>query len=166
MGLRMGLSRDFKIVRTVERLDDIIHQASLTSRFVAMFYGELEANGNFIYVNAGHLPPFYISRDGEVERLTEGGPVLGPLPDATFERGFVRLNPGDLVLLYTDGMIEAEDDQGEEFGAERLLDVVRQHRHRTVEEIVDSVFEAVEEFTSSAAPQDDRTVTLLRYPEI
>ena len=80
VGLRMGLARDFKVVRTVERLNEIIHQSSLKSRFVSMFYGELESNGNFIYVNAGHPPPFHIAADGEVTLLVHGGPVLGPLP--------------------------------------------------------------------------------------
>jgi len=83
MGLRMGLSRDFKIVRTVERLNSIIHSSSLSSRFVSMFYGELELNGVFIYVNAGHPAPFHFRKDGRVDRLREGGPVLGPLADAT-----------------------------------------------------------------------------------
>ena len=79
MGLRMGLSRDFKIVRTVERLNTIIHKSTLTSRFVSMFYGELEPNGVFIYVNAGHPPPFHLAANGEVRFLDEGGAVLGPL---------------------------------------------------------------------------------------
>ena len=60
MGLRMGMARDFKIVRTVERLNQIIHKSTLTSRFVSMFYGELEPNGVFIYVNAGHPAPFHL----------------------------------------------------------------------------------------------------------
>ena len=107
MGLRMGMARDFKIVRTVERLNQIIHKSTLTSRFVSMFYGELELNGIFIYVNAGHPPPFHLSAAGEVRILDEGGAVLGPVADATYERGFVRMNPGDIVVLYTDGMIEA-----------------------------------------------------------
>ncbi len=94
MGLRMGLARDFKIVRTVERMNNIIHQSTLTSRFVSMFYGELELNGVFIYVNAGHPPPFHLAADGTARELSEGGPVLGPLSDATYERGFVRMKPG------------------------------------------------------------------------
>ena len=107
MGLRMGMARDFKIVRTVERLNQIIHKSTLTSRFVSMFYGELEPNGVFIYVNAGHPPPFHLSAAGDVRFLDEGGAVLGPVADSTYERGFVRLEPGDMVVLYTDGMIEA-----------------------------------------------------------
>jgi sigma-B regulation protein RsbU (phosphoserine phosphatase) len=69
MGLRMGMARDFKIVRTVERMNQIIHRSTLTSRFVSMFYGELELNGIFIYVNAGHPPPFHLDSSGKVTYL-------------------------------------------------------------------------------------------------
>jgi hypothetical protein len=112
MGLRMGLGRDFKIVRTVERLNRIIHESTLTSRFVSMFYGELERHGVFIYVNAGHPPPYYLGADGEPP-LDEGGTVLGPLADATYERGFVTMRPGDLLVLYTDGVTETRGRNAE-----------------------------------------------------
>jgi sigma-B regulation protein RsbU (phosphoserine phosphatase) len=106
MGLRMGLARDFKIVRTVERMNRIIHRSTLTSRFVSMFYGELELNGVFIYVNAGHPPPFHLAADGTVTHLEAGGPVLGPLSEASYERGFVIMKPKDLLVFYTDGILE------------------------------------------------------------
>jgi hypothetical protein len=113
MGLRMGLARDFKIVRTVERMNKIIHKSTLTSRFVSMFYGELELNGVFIYVNAGHPAPFHLAADGTVRFLEEGGPVLGPLSEATYERGFVIMKPGDMLVFYTDGICETigQDDE-------------------------------------------------------
>ena len=105
-------ARDFKIVRTVERLNRIIHESTLTSRFVSMFYGELELNGIFIYVNAGHPPPFHLGAGGDVTFLESGGVVLGPLADASYERGFVLIQPGDLLVLYTDGIIEARPRGG------------------------------------------------------
>lgn len=167
MGLRMGMARDFKIVRTVERLNQIIHKSTLTSRFVSMFYGELEPNGVFIYVNAGHPPPFYLSASGEVRLLEEGGAVLGPVMDATYERGFVRLSPGDTVVLYTDGMIEAtpaDSEAGPEFGVERLIEIVREMRGRSSREIAEAMMKAVDDYRGDAAPQDDRTVVVVTYP--
>jgi len=169
MGLRMGLARDFKIVRTVERMNQIIHKSTLTSRFVSMFYGELEPNGIFIYVNAGHPAPFHLSAGGEVRFLDEGGAVLGPIADATYERGFVRLAPGDLVVLYTDGMIEASPlppGRGEhvEYGVERLIEVARSHRTRSAREIGEAMFTDLAAFTGGADAQDDRTVLVIRYP--
>jgi serine phosphatase RsbU (regulator of sigma subunit) len=169
MGLRMGLARDFKIVRTVERLNQIIHRSTLTSRFVSLFYGELEANGVFIYVNAGHPPPFHLTAAGEVRFLEEGGAVLGPLGDATYERGFVRLKPGDMVVLYTDGMIEASAgtaSTGEplEYGADRLVTLARAHLGHGARETVAAMLADVERYSADAPAQDDRTVVVVRYP--
>lgn len=169
MGLRMGMARDFKIVRTVERMNQIIHRSTLTSRFVSMFYGELELNGVFIYVNAGHPPPFRLKADGDVRFLDEGGPVLGPIADSTYGRGFVRLAPGDLLLLHTDGILEASagdpaDAAAEEYGVDRLVALARSLRDRPAREIVEAVLADVDRFCGGAPAQDDRTVLALRYP--
>jgi sigma-B regulation protein RsbU (phosphoserine phosphatase) len=168
VGLRMGLSRDFKIVRTVERLNEIIHRSSLKSRFVSTFYAELESNGNFIYVNAGHPPPFHIAAGGEVTRLIHGGPVLGPLPSASYERGMVSLAGGDMVVLYTDGITEAlasgDTTRREEYGVHRLLEVLRAHQGEAAAAILDAVFASVEAWTEDTPPQDDRTVVVVTCP--
>jgi serine phosphatase RsbU (regulator of sigma subunit) len=165
MGLRMGMARDFKIVRTVERLNGIIHKSTLTSRFVALFYGELELNGTFIYVNAGHIAPFHLSPDGPARFLVEGGPVLGPLADATYERGFVKMRPGDLLVLFTDGIVEARrEGDGEEFGTDRLLEVARELQGKRATEIVQGIYERIEQWTGGAPAEDDRTVLVVSYP--
>ncbi|HYX22983.1 MAG TPA: PP2C family protein-serine/threonine phosphatase [Thermoanaerobaculia bacterium] len=171
MGLRMGLARDFKIVRTVERMNKIIHKSTLTSRFVSMFYGELELNGVFIYVNAGHPPPFHITADGTVRYLEEGGPVLGPLPDASYQRGFVIMKPGDMLVFYTDGICETQgrDENGRqigEYGLERLVEVAREHQGETAREVVEAIFASVESFSRQAPPDDDRTVMVVSHPVI
>jgi sigma-B regulation protein RsbU (phosphoserine phosphatase) len=167
VGLRMGLSRDFKISRTVERLNSIIHESTLTSRFVSMFYGELEQKGDFIYVNAGHPPPLHLKRDGSARPLREGGSVLGPIPDATYDRGFAKLKRGELVVFYTDGILEARrggsDIAGSEYGTKRLLDTVRAHKDLAAREIVEAVFASVEEFRDGPA-EDDQTVVVVRRP--
>lgn len=168
MGLRMGLGRDFKIVRTVERLNRIIHESTLTSRFVSMFYGELESHGTFIYVNAGHPPPYYLGADGTEQPLEEGGTVLGPISDATYERGFVTMRPGDLLVLYTDGVTETRgrgEDGWEEYGVERLLEVARSHRDEPAQAIIDAVFEDLARFSRGRPPADDRTLVVVRYPK-
>ena len=170
MGLRMGLARDFKIVRTVERMNSIIHKSTLTSRFVSMFYGELELNGVFIYVNAGHPPPYHLAANGLIRSMEEGGPVLGPLPETSYERGFVIMKPGDMLIFYTDGICEAlrggsgENAPEEEYGVERMLEVAREHHGRPSQEVVDAIFASVEAFTGGADPEDDRTVMVVSYP--
>lgn len=167
MGLRMGMSRDFKIVRTVERLNHIIHESTLTSRFVSMFYGELERHGAFIYVNAGHPPPYYLPAEGEPRPLEEGGTVLGPIAGATYERGFVTLRPGDLLVLYTDGVTETRGRGAgggwEEYGVARLLEAARSHREEPAERIVAAIFEDLRRFSRGRPAVDDRTLVVVRY---
>ena len=169
MGLRMGMARDFKIVRTVERLNQIIHESKLTSRFVSLFYGELEATGLFIYVNAGHPAPFHISADGKVTHLGEGGPILGPLRHATYDRGVVKMNPGDVLVIYTDGLTETHlkvDTTGdfEEYGVDRLIEVTRAHQGRKASEIIEAIFRAVDEWSGGISAEDDRTAVVVVYP--
>jgi sigma-B regulation protein RsbU (phosphoserine phosphatase) len=170
MGLRMGLARDLKIVRTVERLNGIIHHSTLTSRFVSLCYGELERDGTFIYVNAGHPPPYHLSAAGgsAAHPLRKGGTVLGPLEEATYDRGFVTLARGDLLVLYTDGITEAhgwgEGDELEEYGVERLLEVAAQNRGRSARDIVEAIFEDVRRFRANPSPEDDQTVVVIRRP--
>jgi sigma-B regulation protein RsbU (phosphoserine phosphatase) len=162
VGLRMGLSRDFKITRTVERLNAIIARSKLVSKFVSLFVAELEANGHLIYVNAGHVPPFILRRGG-IEMLREGGMVLGPSPDALYQRGFTRLEAGDVLVLYTDGITECtHHSTGEEFGLARLQRLVRRHAARPAAEIVDLVFQAVSRYAGSGQPVDDQTLVVVR----
>jgi sigma-B regulation protein RsbU (phosphoserine phosphatase) len=160
-GLRMGVARDFKIVKTVERLNRIIHESRLTSKFVSLFYGELEASGNFIYVNAGHNPPILV-RERESILLRQTGMVLGPSRDAAYSRGFVTLDIGDVLVLYTDGIVEAVDGRDQEFGIDRLKRVVAQNRDRTADEIVAAILQQVSAFTRGAVAQDDRTLLVIR----
>lgn len=166
MGLRMGLSRDFKIVRTVERMNRIIHHSTLTRRFVSMFYGELERTGLFIYVNAGHPAPVFVDHNGRVRVLKAGGPVLGPLPDASYSRGFVNLKPGSTVVMVTDGILEAHGGSTgeEEFGRKGMTAVIEENRNRSAAEILQAIFDAVESHVEGRPQDDDRTVLVVKHP--
>jgi sigma-B regulation protein RsbU (phosphoserine phosphatase) len=163
-GLRMGVERDFKIVRTVERLNRIIHQSRMTTRFVSLFYGEIEEDGNLMYVNAGHPHPLHF-HGREVTPLVQTGMVLGPSATATYSRGYRHLEKGDAVLLYTDGMVEAHDAHGEEFGVGRLTRAYLETRDRPCDEIARTLVKKVREFSGDAEPEDDCTVVLLRRGE-
>ncbi|HSP16863.1 MAG TPA: PP2C family protein-serine/threonine phosphatase [Thermoanaerobaculia bacterium] len=159
MGLRMATDRDFKIIRTVEKLNHIIHRSRLTTKFVSLFYGELETGGILIYTNAGHNAPF-ILRGMHVEYLKPTGPVLGPTPDATYVRGFARLQAGDLLCMYSDGIIEAHDRRDREFGMNRLLAIVRGNRMRSAQEIGQEVLARVARWGREG--EDDRTVVIVK----
>jgi len=160
-GLRMGVGRDFKIVRTVERLNRIIHQSRLTTKFVSLFYGELEESGNLIYVNAGHPPPLHFHAKG-VTTLKQTGMVLGPSGGSTYSRGFLALEGDDALLLYTDGMFEATDRKGREFGIERLKKAFLSLREQPSAEIARALIDRVGEFAQGRPPEDDRTVVVVK----
>jgi sigma-B regulation protein RsbU (phosphoserine phosphatase) len=160
MGLRMAADRDFKIIRTMEKLNHIIHRSRLTTKFVSCFYGELETGGILIYCNAGHNYPFTLDKKNHFEMLKNGGPVLGPTPDATYTRGYAKLDPGDLLCLYTDGIVEAHNEKDEEFGLERLQRIVKANRHRTSQEIGQEVLAKVAKWGREG--EDDRTVVIVK----
>jgi phosphoserine phosphatase RsbU/P len=160
MGLRMATDRDFKIIRTVEKLNQIIHRGRLTTKFVSLFYGELETGGILIYTNAGHNPPFLLRAKGKTEFLHSTGPVLGPTPDATYTRGYVKLEPGDLLCLYSDGIIEAHDRQDREFGTDRLVRLVKANRHKPAQAIGQEVFARVKKW--SRQEEDDKTIVIVK----
>jgi sigma-B regulation protein RsbU (phosphoserine phosphatase) len=158
----MGVARDFKIVRTVERLNRIIHQSRMTTKFVSLFYGEIEEEGNFIYVNAGHPPPLHFHAKG-VTTLKQTGMVLGPSGNAAYSRGFLNFEKGDALLLYTDGMIEATDGKGKEFGIERLKKAFLGLREKPAAEITRALVDRIGEFTGGRPAEDDRTVVVVKY---
>jgi Stage II sporulation protein E (SpoIIE) len=160
-GLRMAVERDFKIVRTVERLNRIIHESRLTTRFVSLFYGEIEDNGSIMYVNAGHPHPLHF-HGGTITPLVQTGPVLGPTGNATYTRGYRRLEPGDALLLYTDGMVEAHSREDEEFSSGRLTKAFLAMRDRPCDEIARELIARVGEWAGGGAPEDDRTVVIMK----
>ena len=164
MGLRMATDRDFKIIRTLEKLNHIIHRSRLTTKFVSLFYGELETGGILIYSNAGHNPPFVMKRNNRFDSLAHGGPVLGPTPDATYTRGFAKLDPGDVLCLYTDGVVEAHDRHDREFGLDRLQRIVRQLRNRSAEELGREVLARVARWGRKG--EDDRTIVIVKATSI
>ncbi|HET7437731.1 MAG TPA: PP2C family protein-serine/threonine phosphatase [Thermoanaerobaculia bacterium] len=164
MGLRMATDRDFKIIRTMEKLNHIIHRSRLTTKFVSLFYGELETGGILIYCNAGQNYPFHLHANGKIEYLRNGGPVLGPTPDATYKRGFTKLEPGDLICLYSDGIIEAHNEKDEEFGIDRLVRLVKTNRMRSSQEIGQEVLAKVAKW--GREDEDDRTVVIVKAIEV
>jgi sigma-B regulation protein RsbU (phosphoserine phosphatase) len=160
-GLRMGLERELKVTHVFTKLNRVIHRSTLSSRFVSVFYGELERNGNLIYVNAGHQPPLLFSAE-KVTELTTGGTVIGPLPEVRFHRGVARLQPGDLLVMCTDGILERRAPDGTFFGEERLRDLVREGRAAGANALLEAIFDAAESFGGGRSWEDDATVVVVR----
>ncbi|HKZ32842.1 MAG TPA: PP2C family protein-serine/threonine phosphatase [Vicinamibacteria bacterium] len=169
-GLRMGIEKELKVAHVFEKLNRVIHRSRLSSRFVSVFYCELERDGNLVYVNAGHQPPILFFRQQtagkvcEVE-LTNGGTVIGPLPEARFQRGFARLHPGEVLLLLTDGILERRDKKGEFFGDERVRGLVRQHQAQPATVILERLFDAALAWGDARPWEDDATIVVVKRGE-
>lgn len=161
-GLRMALTREFKLSRTVQRLNEIINRSRLATKFVSLALLEIDVKGSIIYCNAGHPRPILMRTDGSVERLDRGGPILGPVPNASYAIGVQCMGPGDLIVLYTDGVTEATADDDEEYGHERLIHSVRTVRHLDPAAIVDRIFTDACEFAPKSPPEDDQTVVVIK----
>jgi sigma-B regulation protein RsbU (phosphoserine phosphatase) len=160
-GMRMGMQGDLKIIAAIERLNRVINMSGLTSRFVSLFYCEIETNGNFIYCNAGHPPPLLL-QGSTFRELTEGGLILGPNPTAQYQRGFATMSPGDCVLMYTDGVTEGLSPSEKEYGVGRLKSALRRSATRPAREVVEAIFADLASFTRGRAQQDDRTVLVIK----
>jgi sigma-B regulation protein RsbU (phosphoserine phosphatase) len=135
---------------------------SIQSRFATVVYGALERDGRLTYCNAGHNPPVLMGRGG-IRRLETGGLILGLFPQAVYEQETLALEPGDLLVLFSDGVTEALDAAGEEFGEERLLACLEANRHCGPQEMLERVLAAVRAFTAGAPQHDDVTALVLRY---
>ena len=159
-GLRMGVEKDMKITPTLLKLNQVIHRSTLSTKFVSLFYGELEDNGNLMYVNAGHIAPFVLMDRGEF-RLEVGGSVLGPLPEIRFKRGFIHLDRGGVFAAVSDGIVERTNSSDEQFGEERVGELIRSHRDSSAADIVEAIFEASRSH-GIGRWQDDATVVVVK----
>jgi hypothetical protein len=149
------------------RLNELLRTRTSLERFASLFWCYYDGAAQTLhYVNAGHLPPMLVRRiDGgelEIRRLTEGGPVLGLLSNADYRQGHAEVRPGDLLILYSDGVVEAENASGEQFDEARLLAVLKENRDRTAAEIRDGILERVRTFLDKGQPQDDLTLVVVR----
>ncbi|HUF47505.1 MAG TPA: SpoIIE family protein phosphatase [Vicinamibacterales bacterium] len=134
----------------------------LESRFVTLMFGALTAEGQLTYCNAGHNPPLIVGPTG-IRRLEVGGPVVGLLEYAPYDQETVTLNPGDLIVVFSDGVSEALDAAGEEFGEERLERLLQTAGAGSAATVVDEIVAEVREFTKGAPQSDDITVLAIRY---
>ncbi|HEX9186542.1 MAG TPA: PP2C family protein-serine/threonine phosphatase [Vicinamibacteria bacterium] len=166
-GMRMGIEKELKVAHVFEKLNRVIHRSRLSSRFVSVFYGELEQDGNLVYVNAGHQPPILFFREQRPGQpcdleLTIGGTVIGPLPEARFRRGFARVHPGEVLLMLTDGILERRDKAGEFFGLDRVRAIVRERQAEPATVILDRLFEAALGWGAGQPWEDDATIVVVK----
>lgn len=146
----------------VARLNRFLYESTQTSKFVTLFYGELDpATRRLRYVNAGHVPPYLVSGRGGA-RLGAGGPVLGVIEEARYEAGEASLGHGDLLAVVSDGVTEALSPQGDEFGDDRVLAALAAAAGRGAEEARDALVQAVAAWTGVRGCTDDLTVLVVK----
>jgi sigma-B regulation protein RsbU (phosphoserine phosphatase) len=159
--LRMGFEKQLRIEHVFGRLNRVIHRSNPSSRYVCVFYAELESNGNLSYVNAGHQPPL-LFRGSQVLELRVGGTVVGPFPDAEFRRGLLRMEAGDVLVLFTDGVTERRRPDGEFFGEERLRGIVQANLGLPASELLQRVLDASHAFAGGRPWDDDVTLMIVK----
>ena len=139
--------------------------SSLADRYATVFYGVFDrATRTLRYVNAGHTPPIVLRRDGSIDTLETGGAPVGMFPDSRYEEGVAQLDPNDVVITYTDGVIEAENQSGEEWGVHGLLNAAvagARQGDENAEQLVRSIFNSMDDFTQGCQT-DDATLAVLR----
>jgi sigma-B regulation protein RsbU (phosphoserine phosphatase) len=146
----------------VGRLNRSLIGTCPSNRFITFFFAIIDASsGDIAFCNAGHNPPFVVRAGGAIERLEGGGPVLGILPAMTYQGRECHMEPGDLLVLYSDGVTEAANLAGEEF-EDRLPELAAALRHRSAAEVVQAIHEAVKEWIAGQPPADDITVVVAR----
>jgi sigma-B regulation protein RsbU (phosphoserine phosphatase) len=152
------------IVEAATRLNQQVHAMTSEHHFIALFLGALDAETRVLqYCVAGIDPPLWLRQShNRVERLTRGGPVLGAVKDAPFHEGFVRLEEGDVILAYTDGMVDQEDDSEEPYGLERLIFQLQRQGSGDARTIRNSLIEAVEQYGCEEST-DDKTLLVLKF---
>ena len=146
-------------------VNTLLHEDNEASMFVTVIYAVFDpASGEFTYANGGHNPPLIVHADGGSTLLSQpGGLVLGMMPDIVYHTDSVTLSPGDICVLYTDGVTEAENDRGEQFGVERLQEIFVGSPPRDAKEANAAIFQAVRAFAADTPQFDDITcLTLYR----
>ena len=161
--LRVQVLAGLPANRLVEEINRHIYRTTGSESFISFFLGELEPElGTFTYTNAGHNAPVVVRECGDVETLDKGGLLLGVFPEALYERASVKLNPGDIIAFYTDGVTEATNEAGDMFTEERLVEALHHHRGAHAREIHDTILECVREFQCGRPLDDDLTLILVK----
>ena len=164
--IRMAGNFQIKISPMMYMMNNLVNKIFSDDKFSTLFYGELsdDKKGLFLYANAGHNPPILFSKNSDnLIYLEPTGPLLGPSPSSKYETDSVNIEPGDVLLIYSDGVTEAANDKFQFYEEKRLEKLVLGKMNNTAKEIAISIIEDVEKFsTSNSKYQDDKTVVVIK----
>ncbi|MBU1096059.1 MAG: serine/threonine-protein phosphatase [Bacteroidetes bacterium] len=164
--LRMASTFQLKISPMMSRLNNLINKIFSDDRFTSLFYGELSTDkkGLFLYANGGHNPPImYHSKTKKISLLEPTGPLLGPAPNSTYETDSINFEEGDILVIYSDGIVEAANENFDFYGGERLIKLIKDNSNLKPKEISYKILEDVTFFsTKQSKYQDDKTVLVIK----
>jgi sigma-B regulation protein RsbU (phosphoserine phosphatase) len=161
--LRAEVKNRLSPSRVIANINQLIFSSTSSEKFATMFYGELDpASRKLIYCNAGHNYPVVIHQDGRIEFLVTGGMILGAFEEALYERGEMLLQENDTIFFYSDGLTDSFNDRGEEFGENKLLDLLLKNRSLGPERLKQKIIEETTDFTGGVPPYDDFTIVVLK----
>lgn len=151
------------IPNMIAKINNLIYDNTTLDKFITFFYGVLDiGNLEFTYCNAGHNPPYFYHRDNTFQLLEKGGLLLGMMPNVQYEIETVQLESGDWIIMYTDGVTEAMNENDEEFEERRLEDVIKKNQNATAEEMMSNIAQAVKEFVQDVPQSDDITMVVVK----
>ncbi len=148
--------------KILTQLNRHLFRSTQPEKYATLFLAHYDgATSRLTYSCGGQLPPLILRTDNTLTTLGCGGTVVGLLENATYDQGVEQLNPGDILIAYSDGVTEPENDFGE-FGEERLIDVVRRHRHMPLDAISEQVMQSLRNWIGGQEQPDDITLVLAR----
>ena len=154
----------FDISQIMKRVNSELTVEGTVTGLVGLFYSVLDTrNGTLTYCNAGHNPPLLVSRTGDVRSLEEGGLLMGVMKHADYEHGTVQMHPGDVLVMYTDGITETMDENDVEFDVAGLTEAVLEYRDLNAEQIVSRILKAMNAHGQGLTQADDRTLVVVKH---
>jgi serine phosphatase RsbU (regulator of sigma subunit) len=151
------------LAERIRRLNHFLNERTGGEKYATIFYSLLEANGKLHYVNAAHCPPLLVRASGKLESLETTGMPVGLIDPAEFELAEAKLGPGDKVVIYSDGVTEAQNAAGEFFGKKRLKDVALQNAGASCGALHEAIQKAVKGFVAGAEQADDITLVVIEF---
>jgi phosphoserine phosphatase RsbU/P len=147
----------------VTEINQYIYDNTPSNRYITLFYSELDPRTHQLaYINGGHNSPLLVRASGEITTLDIGGFPVGITPFGDYHEGIAHLDPGDVLVIYSDGVTESQDEAGEEFGEARLIEIVQRNRGRTAAGLRDRIDDALQKFVGKAKTVDDLTLVILK----
>lgn len=164
--VRMASAFEIKISPMMYRMNMLVNKIFADDKFTTMFYGEIsnDKKGLFLYANAGHNPPMFFRKStGEIIELSPTGPLLGPAPNSKYETDSINFNKGDLLVIFSDGIVEAADQNYDFYSEERLKKIIAEVSSKSPKEIAQEILQDVMSFsTSNSQYQDDKTLVVIK----